>query len=583
MFSRTLFLAALFTISLPAKWVRVQSNDIEVLSNAGTGTAREALRRFEQIQHVFRTRTSQRNITALPVRIVVFKSEDDFRRFQVSDSAAGYYQPGNERDYIVMQVRGADLNRVVYHEYSHLLMRHAGYRIPVWLNEGTAELFSTVAFDKSEVRIGDLIQSHILTLRDETTLDLPTLLGVDHNSSHYNERGKSGIFYAQSWALVHMLNFSPEYQAGLANFIGMVLAGEDQGRAFHQAFGKTLANVRADLAAYIRRDRFTGMRMRVPRLEPVAKAPSGTLGDYEAQFVIADLFLAIGKLDDAEQVYSKLAAEQPRSPDVQEALGYLALRRNQDDLARRFYERAFELGSRSGRVRYDYATLLRDAGEAEDKVIELLKEATLLDARLFEAFHLLGYLSLKQERYSESIEALKRATELQPARANVWEHLALAYQRSGNREKAIAAAKTARKFAADPEEAARIDATIKLIEQSPGPIVQSPPTSGAIELARTGPKADTRADSAQLVNRIQGVLAQVDCFGNMARLHVIIPNTKMFILVRDPSSVVLKNAGAISTTFACGPSKPRQVAIEYRATPERVYGTSGDAVSIEFR
>lgn len=584
MFSRILLLLALLVTSLPAKWVRVQSNDIEVLSNAGAGTAREALRRFEQIQHVFRSRTQQRNITALPVRIWVFRSEDDFRPVQVSDSAAGYYQPGNDRDYIVMQVSSTDLYRVVYHEYSHLLMRHAGYRLPVWLNEGTAELFSTVVFDKSEVRIGDLIQSHILTLRDEMSLDLGALLTVDHSSPHYNERGKSGIFYAQSWALVHMLNFSPEYQPGLANFIAMVLAGEDQTRAFHQAFGKTLANVRADLTAYIRRDRFIGVRMRVPRLAPLAKAPVSILGDHEAEFARADLFLAVGKLDAAEQVYSKLAAEQPRSPDVQEALGYLALRRNQDDLARRFYERAFELGSRSGRVRYDYATLLRDAGETEDRIIELLKEATSLDPKLFEAYHLLGYLALKQDRYSESIEALKRATDLQPGRAAVWEHLALAYQRSGNREKAIAAAKTARKFAADPEEAARIDATIKLIEQSPGPIVQSlPPTSGAIELARTGPKADTPADSAPLVKRVEGVLAQVDCFGNMARLHIIVPNTKMFILVRDPSNVLLKNAGAISTTFACGPSKPREVAIEYRATPERVYGTSGDAVSIELR
>jgi tetratricopeptide (TPR) repeat protein len=583
MLCRTLLLTALLSVSVCAKWVRVQSNDIEVLSNAGAGTAREALRRFEQIQHVFQSRTQQRNITALPVRIVVFRSEDDFRPFQVSDSAAGYYQPGNERDYIVMQVSGPDLYRVVYHEYSHLLMRHAGYRIPVWLNEGTAELFSTIAFDKSEVRIGDLIQSHILTLQDQMMLDVATLLGVDHSSPYYNERGKSGIFYAQSWALVHMLNFSPEYQPGLANFIGMVLTGEDQTRAFHQAFGKTLANVRSDLSAYIRRDRFVGVRMRVPRLQPVAKTLADTLGDHEAELTLADLFLAIGNLDEAEQIYAKAAAEQPRSPDVQEALGYLALRRNQDELARRYYERAFEFGSRSGRLRYDYATLLRDAGESEDKLIDLLKQATLLDPNLFEAFHLLGYLALKQDRYSESINALKRATELQPGRASVWEHLALAYQRSGNREKAIGAAKTARKFAEDPEEAARIDATIKLIEQSPGTIVQAIPSPTEIELARTGPKADSPAESAQPVKRIEGVLAQVDCFGSMARLHVIAPNAKIFILVRDPSSVFLKNAGVLSTTFSCGPLKPRQVLIEYSPRPEQVYGTSGDAISIEFR
>ena len=72
-------------------------------------------------------------------------------------------------------------------------------------------------------------------------LDLPTLTAVDHLSPYYNERGKTGIFYAQSWALIHMLNFAPEYRAGVANFVEMILGGEDAVNAFRQAFGKTPA------------------------------------------------------------------------------------------------------------------------------------------------------------------------------------------------------------------------------------------------------------------------------------------------------------------------------------------------------
>jgi hypothetical protein len=210
-----------------------------------------------------------------------------------------------------MQVSGPDIYRVVYHEYSHLQMRHAGYRVPVWLNEGTAELFSTVAFDKSEVRIGDLIQPHIMTLRDQSMLDMQTLLSVDHHSPHYNERGKSGIFYAQSWALVHMLNFSPDYQAGLANFLGMVLAGEDQARAFQQAFGKTLATVASDLSGYIRRDRFIGIRLKVPAAPSRTKVSPESLDHEQAQLSIADLFIAIDRLEHAEAIYAGLAAAHP--------------------------------------------------------------------------------------------------------------------------------------------------------------------------------------------------------------------------------------------------------------------------------
>ncbi len=36
-------------------------------------------------------------------------------------------------------------------------------------------------------------------------LPLRTLFEVDHKSPHYNEKNKTSIFYAQSWALMHYL------------------------------------------------------------------------------------------------------------------------------------------------------------------------------------------------------------------------------------------------------------------------------------------------------------------------------------------------------------------------------------------
>ena len=128
--------------------MRLQSPHFEVLTNAGAGTGREVLRRFEQIRHVFESRTGRGSLTPLPVRVFVFRSEADFHQYQVNRNSAGYYQSGQDRDYIAMQTTGADLYRVVYHEYTHLLLRHAGYRVPVWFNEGTAELFSTAEVGK---------------------------------------------------------------------------------------------------------------------------------------------------------------------------------------------------------------------------------------------------------------------------------------------------------------------------------------------------------------------------------------------------------------------------------------------------
>src|SRR3954452_12509589 len=80
------------------RWLRLKSEHFEVLTDAGAGSGREVLRRMEQIRHVFETRTKRSNLTPLPVRVFVFRGDADFRPYQVHAEAAGYYQPGTDRD-----------------------------------------------------------------------------------------------------------------------------------------------------------------------------------------------------------------------------------------------------------------------------------------------------------------------------------------------------------------------------------------------------------------------------------------------------------------------------------------------------
>jgi Flp pilus assembly protein TadD len=452
------------------RWLRLQSPHFEVLTNAGAGTGRDVLRRFEQIRHVFESRTGRGSLTPLPVRVFVFRSEPEFHPFQINRNSAGYYQAGQGRDYIAMQTTGPDLYRVVYHEYTHLLLRHAGYKVPVWFNEGTAELFSTSEAGKTEVRVGDLIPSHILTLRDDRMLEIPALTSVGHDSAYYNERGKTGIFYAESWALVHMLNFAPEYRPGLANFIEMILGGEDPVRAFQQAFGKGPTVVLQDLKAYLHNNRFEGVRFRAAKFD-VAKVPEETVDNVDTQLALADLLLAIGKVDDARLAYRKLEISHPDSVPVRIALGQFASRTEDYMAARRLFEGAIDGGGNEPQLFYDYAMVLRQLNEPEPAITQNLARAVALDDRFFDAHNFLGYLHLRGERYAEAILHLKRAAELEPGRASVWENLAFAYHRSGDKPKARAAARSGRKVASGPEEAARLDAMIDLIESDADQIV----------------------------------------------------------------------------------------------------------------
>ena len=545
-------------------WLRFSSEHFEVYSNAGAGTGREVLRRFEQIRHVFEAQTGRGNLTPLPVRVFVFRNGSEFQPYNVRPDAAGYYQSGFDRDYIAMRATGADTYRVVYHEYTHLLLRHAGYQVPAWFNEGIAELFSTADVGRTEVRIGEAIPAHLITLRQKRMLDLATLVTVDRDSPHYNERGKSGIFYAQSWALLHMLNFAPEYQPGVANFMQMILSGQDAILAFRQAFGTTPAAVNEDLRTYLQAARFEGMRLKASRFD-AGNIPAEPAPFVDVQLALADLMLAIGKPDDARLLYGRLEAAQPENHHVLLALGQYAMRTEDYRGARRFFERAIQAGSESPRLYFEYAMLLREAQEPESLVVQHLTRAVTLDDTFFEGHNFLGYLHLSAARYPEAIRHLKRASELQPARASVWENLALAFHKSGNKPLAEAAARSGRKAANGPEDAARLDALMELIDTDADRIVTAPSPR----------KVNPVSASTPPTSRVEGMLTQVDCLGKQARLRVMTATGKMLLLVREVDGPVRE--------IQCGPMPSRPVVVQYRPETHRTYGTTGIVTGLEFR
>jgi Tfp pilus assembly protein PilF len=455
------------------------------------------------------------------------------------------------------------------------MMRHAGVHIPVWLNEGTAEVYSTTELRGGEVRIGELIAVHLATLRSEAMLPLDVLASVDHDSPLYNERDKSGIFYAQSWALAHMLNFSSQYQPGMPNLIAMLATGEEPARAFQQAFGKSLAAVQRDLDAYVHQARFAGVRFRAPKLEARPRAEAVPVSEVAATLALCDLLVSIRRPAAADTLLESVAAKNPQDAEIQAALGDAAIRRDEDEKARQHYERAMELGNTTGRVRHDYALVLRQLRRPNDEVVKWLREAVSLDPNLFDAHYVLGYLALEAGRLVEAAESLKRATELRPLRAAVWEHLALAYHHGGRKADARAAARRARLLAVGSEEIARIEGTQRLVESEPEKIVRLAPQPQPPEGERFARRTHGEA--------VEGSLIQVDCLREKARLHVVHGAGKLLLLVRDPSAVVLRNAGAVWTEFACGPVARRAVHVEYRRQDDRRYGTAGEVTAIEFR
>jgi Flp pilus assembly protein TadD len=291
-----------------------------------------------------------------------------------------------------------------------------------------------------------------------------------------------------------------------------------------------------------------------------------------ARLALADLQATIGKLEDARLSYGRLESMHPENADVLHALGQFAGRMEDFQGARQYLDRAIRSGRSSAEVFYDYAVVLRRLKEPEALVVENLTRAVTLDDRFFEGHSFLGYLHLQAERFAPAVRHLQRAAELQPARVSVWENLAVAHHKAGDKDNARAAAKAARRLASGPEEVARIDALLDLIESDADKIVlvprENPPDAAA---------------SAPAALRVDGMLFQVDCLGKQARLHIAIPGGKILLLVRDAGAVRLHGTGSVETALACGPSAARPLLVEYRPEIHRTYGTAGIVISMEFR
>src|SRR5262249_18394878 len=169
---------------------------------------------------------------------------------------AGYFGQGQDANYIVLCLEGYEESTLItYHEYTHLLVRNAVRTLPVWLNEGLAEYYSTYRLIESgkAAVIGRAMADHVLLLRHRY-LPIVELIEVGQSSPMYNEGERRSIFYAESWALTHYLMVAkPKGGEQINQYVAAIAEGRTTADAFQQAFGMAPAQMDKELQAYLHR------------------------------------------------------------------------------------------------------------------------------------------------------------------------------------------------------------------------------------------------------------------------------------------------------------------------------------------
>ena len=585
------------------QWLKLTSSHFELYTTAGEKKGREALLYFEQVRDFFsRTRAGSQPLPSAPVRIIAFRSEKEFAPYRINEFSTAFYQNGYGHDYIVMRSITEENYPVAVHEYTHLLIRHTGVEIPPWLNEGLAELYSTLKPYGNKVAIGHVIPGRYLLLQQNKWLPLETLVAVDHKSPYYNERNRASIFYAESWALVHMLILSPSYAPLKDKFLALIGSGIDAANAFWQGYAKTTTQVQKDLEQYMRGTRFNAAVFDV-KLEKSADEPDVVpASPLEAGTALAELLTLTRKHEEAKQAYESLAKEYPKSWEPEAGLAELAWRTKRAHEALPHFARAVELGSTSPQVFYDYSRVAQTTKEK----IPLAKKALELDPEYQEARRYLAFCLVEDGQYQEAVDQLLQVKALKAAQAFSYYHeLAYASFKLENLEDAQKAAERARCFARRPEDDATAEnllgkiasererrASLTRPPREPAPPTGTPDDARIAErpvIRRTEPrdqpsKGGARSDPELPPKAgIHGVLHQIDCLGKVARLRVLADGKLVTLAITDPQMVTVKGTPTGRMDLTCGPQKPKSVVLEYESRADKELGTAGVIKSIEFQ
>ena len=430
-----------------ARWLEVRSDHFQVLTDAGEAAGRDALARFEQIRSVL----GPSRESPLPVCVYVFSSASDFRQFRSGESTRGFYQSGPDRDYIALERTGEETYRIVYHEYMHLVLNHTSVKLPLWFEEGVAEFYSTIESAGNRLRIGRPVRQHVATLLDKRWLTAAELKAMRKDSPFYREGVRSGLLYAQSWALVHMLNTAPGYREKMEDFAGLLADAVGPDEAFPRAFGKTIERALDDLRAVVSARRFPVAEV---EWRPAASATPQlrSLDEQQALLARAELFLAVGREAEALKIYERLAKGNVDSAAVEHGMGQIMLARKRYDAARDHLKRAMDLGSREADVYFEYAMLLRDSGGSKEEVRDYLKKTLEFSPNYSEALFLLGNMALLEEQLDEAVGYFERATKVLPRQFYFWHTLALAYHQKEESALSERAARRALDCAGSPQE-----------------------------------------------------------------------------------------------------------------------------------
>jgi tetratricopeptide (TPR) repeat protein len=403
------------------KWIEVHTTHFSVITDAGEKRGREAGLRLEQMRAVFGQLILKDKLKMpVPITVVALKSDKQYGIVAPAKQSrsAGFYVPGADRIYIVLDLFEPDPWRAVAHPLAHYLLNFNYPQTQGWFDEGLAEYFGSIDIGK-QVEIGadpellpewheDAFDDHMR--RDPTVpqsltqlvsspvwMSMVDLFTVKHDGSGAREGTHNTLFYAQSWMVVHyLINKNKMPEAG--TYFDLVLNQKvPVDKAMVQAFDMSPAQMEDAVKTYF--NALSGLGVALDQ----AKKPVANPVDMQQPYHFAPPF----DVDEIGMVVTPVKDEEANA-----VIG--------DVMAR--------IPEHRDQALHDLQRLTEGPG---DKGKDKDKDNKDNEA----ARRALAWDDIHQKRYDAAVNELEKATELNPRDPWIWYYRSILKYRKAQAER----------------------------------------------------------------------------------------------------------------------------------------------------
>lgn len=434
------------------KWTKVEMTNFTLVGSASEKELRNVGNKLEQFRQTLSLLMPKAKLeSSVPITVYVFDSYDDFQSYfhyeKNERKIGGIFISRDEANYIDLSIEKKyyDIYDVIFHEYFHYVLRRNLFRVPLWLHEGMAEYFSTFDIDEDgkKVKIGMPVSRRVVELRKRDFMPLDKLFAVNGKSPEYKESDKVGVFYAESWALVHFLlnGNNGQRKNQLFQFVDLINAGNATKDAFQKAFQTDYKQIENELRTYINRFAFPGYEYNLDKKiawDETAKVSQ--LSEVEIKTLQGKLLRFVGTDEKAEKKLLEAVALNSANAEVYRLLGAIYDSQKKPPEARKSYEKALALEPNNY---LNYLNLVRFLREDKnnDEAIKYCRQAIKLKPDAAGNYTLLGSIYENLSKDEEAMQAYAQALKLSPEYGINYFNLAKVAFRNNKNDLAHSAAK----------------------------------------------------------------------------------------------------------------------------------------------